>query len=216
MAHYPDGSDAICLFILFVTMKSTPEEADRALAPAQETRPAGTLHEWYCQEDSLENQCINQAKANPEGHRYCADNAYIHNDAAVLTVLKEAFTTLPHKKSFSLWFPMNPCSRRTLPDMALSMQSDHYFALYTVWEDEKDDERCQSWVANVMKAVERHSVGAYLGDADFQVRKTKYWTDDKARRLMELRRQWDPEGRVCGYLDKGDMSGSRGLDNAQG
>lgn len=214
ISHYPEGSDEIRLFILFVTMKDEASESEKALRAAQETRPAGCVEEWFCKEDSLEEQYKNQAGANPEKHRYCADNAYIQNDADVPTVLEEAFTTLPHKKSFALWFAMNPCSRRKLPDMALSMQSDHYFALYTVWEDAHDDPRCQAWVRNVMKGVERHSVGAYLGDSDFQVRKTKFWADDNARRLMEIRRKWDPQGRICGYLDEGDLSGTRGLDNA--
>lgn len=215
VAAYPEGIDEHCFFVLFVAMKSTPEEAEKALRPAQITRPTGAIQEWFCQVDSLENQYTNQANANPERHRYCAENAYIRNDADVPAVLEEAFTTLPHKKAFALWYAMYPCSRRKLPDMALSMQSDHYFALYTVWEEEKDDARCQTWVADVMKRVQRHGVGSYLGDADFQVRKTRYWADDNARRLMDIRRKWDPQGRICGYLDKGDQSGTRGLDNAK-
>lgn len=214
ISHYPDGGDEMRFFILFVTMKDSPEEAEAALRPAQQTRPVGTVAEWFSKEDSLEEQYDNQACANPEKHRYCCDNAYIKDDADIPAVLEEAFTTLPHPKSFTLWYAMNPCSRRKLPDMALSMQSDHYFALYTVWEDEQDDVRCRGWVKNVMEKVERHSVGAYLGDSDFQVRKTKFWADENARRLMEIRRKWDPQGRICGYLDKGDVSGTRGLDNA--
>ncbi|KAI9924762.1 hypothetical protein MW887_006618 [Aspergillus wentii] len=215
VAHYaPDNSEEMYFFILFVVMKDDPHEAENALRPAQQTRPPGCITEWFCQEDSLENQYVNQGKANPEMHRYCAENAYIQNEANVPDVLEEAFTTLPHQKAFALWYPMNPCSRRKLPDMALSMQSDHYFALYTVWEDEKDDVRCQTWVRETMKKVERHSVGSYLGDADFQVRKSRYWADDNARRLMAIRRKWDPEGRICGYLTLGDDSGTRGLDNA--
>lgn len=214
IAHYPDSDSEMVFFVLFVTMKNDPDEAEAALRSAQETRPAGTIDEWFCQEDSLEKQYINQAEKNPEKHRYCTDNAYIHNDADVPGVLEEAFTTLPHKKAFSLWYAMNPCSRRKLPDMALSMQSDHYFALYTVWEEESDDPRCLEWVRNVMKKVERHSVGAYLGDSDFQVRKSKYWSDENAVRLMEIRRSFDPQGRICGYLDQGDLSGTKGLDNA--
>ncbi|CAI7600614.1 unnamed protein product [Penicillium discolor] len=214
IAHYPDSDSEMVFFVLFVTMKNEPDEAEAALRSAQETRPVGTIEEWFCQEDSLEKQYINQAEKNPEKHRYCTDNAYIHDDADVPAVLEEAFTTLPHKKAFSLWYAMNPCSWRKLPDMALSMQSDHYFALYTVWEEERDDPRCQEWVRNVMKKVERHSVGAYLGDSDFQVRKTKYWSDENAMRLMEIRRSFDPHGRICGYLDQGDLSGTKGLDNA--
>ncbi|KAL4798791.1 FAD binding domain protein [Aspergillus venezuelensis] len=209
----PEDRDEICLFILLVTLKHTPEEAETALRQAQETRPDGTLDEWFCAEDSLSNQYISQANANPQGHRYCVDNAYLYNNADVPNILEEAFTELPTAKSFALWYGMNPCSRRALPDMALSMQSDHYFAVYTVWGDEGEDERCQSWVKDVMKEVERHSVGAYLGDSDFQVRQTRYWSRSNGERLKEVRKRWDPEGSICGYLDRGDRSGVNGLEN---
>ncbi|KAJ5222223.1 FAD-binding domain-containing protein [Penicillium citrinum] len=213
VSHYPEGEDEIKLFVLFVTMKDKSEEAERALRPAQESRPAGTSSEWFCQEDSLENQYNDQANANPEKHRYCADNAYIDNNADVPGVLEEAFTTLPHRKSFALWYAMNPCSRRQLPDMALSMQSDHYFALYTIWEEQSDDTRCREWVKNIMAKVEQQSVGAYLGDSDFQIRRTKFWAGQNAKRLMNIRRQRDPQGRICGYLDQQDESGVDGLEN---
>ncbi|KAL2844818.1 hypothetical protein BJY01DRAFT_263783 [Aspergillus pseudoustus] len=213
VAQYVDGREEPCLFILFVTLKHTVEEAQTALAPAHESRPEGTFHEWVCQEDSLANQYIAQAKANPDGHRYAVDNAYINNDADLPKVLEEAFTTLPHRKAFTLWYAMNPCSRRELSDMALSVQSDHYLALYAVWEDEKDDTRCQGWVKGVMQRVQRHSVGAYLGDSDFQERQTRYWSESNGAQLREIRRKWDPTGRICGYLDKGDVSGVKGLAN---
>lgn len=85
--------------------------------------------------------------------------------------------------------------------------------LHTVWEDEKDDGRCKDWVKDIMRGVVPFSKGAYLGDSDFQVRKTKFWTDEAADRLMKLRRKWDAKGIVSGYLDEGDISGTMGLDN---
>lgn len=213
VSHYPEGKDEIELFVLFVAMKDDPQEAEIALKPAQDTRPDGTSSEWFCEEDSLDNQYNKQAQANPENHRYCAENAFIDNNADVPAVVEEAFTTLPHRKAFTLWYAMNPCSQRKLPDMALSMQSDHYVALYTIWEDESDDVRCRSWVKNVMEKIERHAAGAYLGDSDFQVRRTKFWADENAKRLMDIRRKRDPEGRICGYLDQQDRSGVNGLAN---
>ena len=210
---YPPGIDELCIMVLLVTFKDTLESATQALRPAEDDHPPGALVEWFNKEDSLESQYCDQAAANPEGHRYCADNAYIINDADVSTVLQDAFCTLPSKKAFTLWYAMYPCSRRKLPDMALSMQTDHYFALYTIWEDAKDDDRCQAWVRNIMKGVERHSAGAYLGDSDFQIRRTKFWGDEQAKKLMTLRRTWDPAGRICGYLDVGDKSQLNGLEN---
>jgi FAD/FMN-containing dehydrogenase len=209
----PPGISSPCIIPLFVTFKNTIEEAEAALSLANKTRPEGPLVELVNQPTSLANEYCDQAAANPEGHRYCPENAYVKNDADVAAVLEEAFTTLPHPKAFSLWYSMAPVSRRKLPDMALSMQSDHYFALYTVWEDEDDDERCVKWVRDVMKDVERHSEGAYLGDSDFQVRRTKFWSDENAARLMRIRREQDPKGTICGYLDVNDASGVDGLAN---
>ncbi|KAK4539200.1 hypothetical protein LTR36_001158 [Oleoguttula mirabilis] len=213
VAQVLPGQSEHSICALFLSFSDTLEAGKQALAPANKTRPDGCIIQEIDQTTSLADQYINQAGANPESHRYCADNAYVTNDADVASVLEAAFTTLPHKKSFALYFAMNPCSRRQLPDMALSMQSDHYFALYTVWDDAADDDRCQAWVRETMKDVERHSVGAYLGDSDFQIRRTRFWADSNAKRLMELRRKWDPEGRICGYLDIEDVSGVDGLAN---
>ncbi|KAH8760911.1 FAD binding domain protein [Hyaloscypha finlandica] len=198
----------------FLTFQQTEEAALASLKHVNATHPPGAIMEAPNSPTSLLNEYCTQDLANPHGHRYIAENAYIKDDADVTEVLRRAMTTLPEgSKSFTLWFSMYPCSRRELPDMALSMQSDHYMALYTVWEKEEDDERCRNWVTDVMREVERESVGAYLGDSDFQVRKTRFWAVEQGRRLMEVRRKWDPEGRVCGYLDEGDRSGVEGLEN---
>lgn len=211
----PPGIDEPCIVASAVTFQSSLEAAIAALEPFNSTHPAGAIVEVVSAPTSIAEQYVEQNDANPLNHRYCAENAYVSNDADVAAVLEKAFTTLPHRKSFALWFSMAPGSRRNMPDMAMSMQSDHYFALYTVWESESDDERCRNWVRDIMKDVAPSSVGAYLGDSDFQQRRTKFWTDDKAERLMMLRRKWDPKGVVCGYLDAGDRSQTEGLDNKE-
>jgi hypothetical protein len=205
--------DEICIMILFTTFKNSEGDARNALQEAEKNFPSEPLVHWFAKETSLDSEYNDQAAANPSGHRYIAENAYINNDADVPTVLEKVFTTLPTKKTFALWYAMNPTSRRKLPPMALSMQTDHYLAIYTIWEDEMDDKWCRSWVNDNMKEVERHSQGAYLGDSDFQVRRTRFWGDEEGKKLMEVRRKWDPEGRICGYLDEGDKSGVNGLSN---
>lgn len=210
----PAGMKDAVMLAHFVTFQNSEEAAAASLKHINDSHPPGTIMEAMCEPTSIAKEYIDQALANPKDHRYTCDNAYIDNNADVTEVLRDAFTTLPEgTKAFTLWFAMNPCSQRKLPDMALSMQSDHYLALYTLWEDRADDARCQSWVRNVMAGVEKHSVGAYLGDSDFQVRRTKFWEDPNAKRLMELRRNWDPNGTICGYLDEGDKSGVKGLQN---
>jgi hypothetical protein len=97
--------------------------------------------------------------------------------------------------------------------MALSMQSDHYVSVYATWKDEKDDQANLGWVADVMREMEKSEAGSYLGDADFQTRRTKFWSDECGKRLMDIRRKWDSHGTICGYLDQGDRSGVQGLRN---
>ncbi|KAI9732770.1 MAG: hypothetical protein M1834_003708 [Cirrosporium novae-zelandiae] len=213
VGNYPPGMDEPYIMVLFVTFKDSERDAKQALQPAEDNHPPNPAVQWFFKETSLPQEYDDQGRANPNEHRYVTENAYINNDADVPEVLRKAFTTLPTKQSFALWYAMNPCSRRKLPDMALSVQSDHYFAFYGVWKDQADDNRCQTWTKETMKEIERHSVGAYLGDSDFQVRKTRYWGKEQGKKLMELRRKWDPEGRICGYLDEGDRSRQRGLAN---
>ncbi|KAK4234685.1 hypothetical protein C8A03DRAFT_37521 [Achaetomium macrosporum] len=218
VASYPAGLSDVHVMVLLVTFKNSAEEALAALQPAEDTAPPGCVQRWFCRETSLAKEYDDQHAANPMSYRYCTDNCYVKNDADVVSVLEDAFTSLPSRKSFSLWYSMAPGSRRsveagTMQDMALSMQTDHYFATYSIWEDEADDAKCRDWVANIFKRVERHSEGSYLGDADFQVRRTRFWQDEQGKKLMRIRKEWDPHGRIAGYLDVGDKSGAEGLEN---
>ncbi|TEA21066.1 6-hydroxy-D-nicotine oxidase [Colletotrichum sidae] len=229
----PPGASSPQVMANFLSFAPNPE----ALIPLHSTHPPRPLAAVFANPTSLPQQYVDQDAANPPSHRYISENAYVSNSADVPSVLKRAFTTLPTPQSFALYFSMNPCSRRPqpapghsqvnggggdnnreedlkpMPDMALSMQSDHYFALYTVYPDAEDDDRCQGWVSDVMADVERHSVGSYLGDADFRHRKTRFWGEEQGKKLMKIRREWDPKGRICGYLDTDDKSGTEGLEN---
>ncbi|KAM0433838.1 hypothetical protein ACHAQK_009060 [Fusarium lateritium] len=196
--HMP-GRQGEHIMILFVTFTNSQEEARAALQPAEDSAPLGHVISWFCQPTSLAEQYDDQHSANPDSHRYAVDNCYVRNDADVVSLLKESFTSLPSEKSFSLWYSMAPGSRRsvetnTMEDMALSMQTDHYFAAYVIWEDQNDDQKSQSWLSKVFDKLERESEGAYLGDSDFQKRLTRFWGEDQGKRLMDIRKKWDPQG----------------------
>jgi hypothetical protein len=161
----------------------------------------------------LEQEYSHQKQANPAGHRYHCDNAFINNDADIPSVLEKALTTSPSKETYAFWTPMSPWSQRDIADMAVSLRTDHYLALYTICKDEEDDIKCRNWADDVIKDVKKYFAGSYTGDIDFQVRTTRFWSEENGKRLMEIRRKWDPTGIICGYLDTGDKSGVDGLDN---
>lgn len=213
VSSYPPGSDELCIIILFLAFKTTEAEARAVLKQAEDSFPGEPVANWFCQETSLAKEYTNQAHANPSGHRYHCENAFIENDADVCQILERALTSLPSKETYAFWYPMHPWSRKELPDMALSLRTDHYVALYSIWKNKEDDVRCETWSKDIMKDVKKHSAGSYIGDIDLQVRTTKFWGDEQGRRLMEIRRKWDPQGIICGYLDAEDKSGVDGLEN---
>ncbi|CAM1505687.1 Fc.00g113240.m01.CDS01 [Cosmosporella sp. VM-42] len=203
VAIYPPDSPSVHILANFLVFKPSHSQAMNALEAIHSSRPSGAVMETFAEESSLPLQYCAQDKANPPGWRYNSDNAYIANDADVAAILEPAFVHLPTRESFALYFAMYPTSRRPLPSMALSMQSDHYFALYGVWKSPQDDSRMRTWLQDTMEKVEKHSVGSYLGDADFQVRGSRFWGQEEGKRLKEVRTKWDPEGRICGFLDEG-------------
>lgn len=192
--------DEPCITIALVAFGDKEDAIQGVLQRIDESHPPGTVAHSFCEETSLHQEFENKANAYPKGYRYCVDNVFLKNDADIAAVLESAFTTLPTKKSLTLWSSMIPCSQRELPDMALSMQSDHYFVLYGVGEHESDDLRCQTWVDDIMAEVGRYSIGAYLGEFDFQTRRSKLWGDKQVKKLMDVKQERDPEARICGFL----------------
>lgn len=176
------------------------------LQSAEDSRPDGALSASVCQETSIQREYDNKARAYPVGQRYKVDNVLLRNDADIVSLLEPSFTTLPTRQSLSLWSSMRPRSNRPLSGMALSMQSDHYFAVYAIWENEADDARYGTWLSDVMEQLGPHSVGSYLGEYDFQARPSKCWGTKEYQKLMEIKRKWDPDNRICGCLGLEDPS----------
>jgi hypothetical protein len=133
------------------------------------------------------------------GFRYASDNIWTNAGAdEVVPALRDAFATLPTEKSFSFWYGMAPL--RQLPDIALSLQTDIYFAIYVSWEDDADDDACREWLANQMRRMESISEGLYLGDSDLTARPSKFLSDSHWERLEKLRAHYDPDGLFLPYL----------------
>jgi FAD/FMN-containing dehydrogenase len=199
-ATIPDLGDSHVILVHGLTLSESEEQAQSALAPF-ESCPAldeALLHVAGVT-TSFETEYIDQYQANPSGHRYIVDNAWINQTHEVAVAgLRRAFTELPTPKSFSLWFSMDPL--RELPDMAFSLQAPVYFACYLVHEDERDDERSREWLDVTMGEIEKIAEGCYLGDSDFSRRPARFMSDEAWRRFCAIREEYDPTGRFVGYL----------------
>jgi len=137
--------------------------------------------------------------ANPEGHRYRVDNAWLSGSPEqVVPALRRTFTELPSPKSFSIWFSMAPL--RDLPDMAFSVQSEIYTATYVVYEDAAEDAAHAAWLAERMAELQPVTAGQYLGDSDLACRELRVLGDAQFARLQEIRATRDPHRLFTGYL----------------
>jgi hypothetical protein len=83
--------------------------------------------------------------------------------------------------------------------MALSVQSDIYFATYVVCEEPSQDTRCRTWVDDTMRRLGPHSAGCYLGDSDFTVRTDRFMSDAAWDRYRQIRADRDPGRLFAGY-----------------
>lgn len=192
-------SDNIYL-IHVLAFKDSVEESREILKPWHTNVPAGYVMSRCNYKTELMEEYELQKTANPEGHRYMADNGYLAGtNEEVMEAMRPSMTAVPNGKTFILHYRMGPM-KQPLSDMALSLQSDHYYAIYCVWEKSEDDARFQGWVSRVMKDIEKHSIGQYLGDSDHQHRKSSFVSDHAWNRLQQIRKKYDPEARMSSYL----------------
>ncbi|MFJ4787271.1 FAD-binding oxidoreductase [Streptomyces sp. NPDC088794] len=206
LTQTPPDRDEPVLLVTGVSMTDTPEQAAEALAPLHANPYADrALFRVEAQPTILAEQLAGQRTANPEGHRYLVDNAWLTGPAEeVVPAIRKAFTEHPTRQTFTIWFSMAPL--RELPDMAFSLQSEIYCATYVVHDEPERDGELRAWLDDAMTAMRPVTVGQYLGDSDFTVRQLRFMGDEQWRRLRKIQAVRDPEGLFAGYLSAGAVT----------
>jgi hypothetical protein len=192
--------------VMATVFASTEEEALSKLKPLIESHPPGTVSAVDFEDTSLQAQYDFGETVFVPGKRHLADNLYIGQQQNLVEVCRKAFTQLPAKGASAYLEPMNPVSRKPLKDMALSLHTDHYVAMYASYDSASEDAFHQSWLREYMLELEPYSVVSYFGDSDFQAHSTKYWSDEACIRLAAIRKKWDPSRKICGYFTGNDDS----------
>ncbi|MFD3926099.1 FAD-binding oxidoreductase [Streptomyces sp. NPDC058614] len=206
LTQTPPGHEGPVLLVTGVSMTDSPEQAAEALAPLHANPYADrALFRIEAEPTTLAEQIRNQRLANPEGHRYLVDNAWLTGPAdEVVPAIRKAFTEQPTRQTFTIWFSMAPL--RQLPDMAFSLQSEIYCATYVIHDDPARDAELRAWLDDAMARMRPVTAGQYLGDSDFTVRQLKFMGDAQWRRLQEIRAVRDPKGLFAGYLSAGAVT----------
>ena len=187
------------LIVYGLAFADTLEQAEASLAPLLSCPVLDrALSRQICVPTTMQQEYEEQLRQNPAGARYAADNHWIKaTPEEALPLLKPCFQTLPTTRSFALWYSMAPLL--PLSDMALSLQTEIYLALYVIWDDAADDARCRRWLHDRMKDTESISEGYYLGDSDIPTRSSRFMAEPNFLRLEQLRKIYDPDGRICSY-----------------
>ena len=197
------GFDGTVVVVDGLSFADTPQAGARALA-VLEACPVldQAIARVVAAPEQLENLTAEQERANPEDHFYVVDNAYLTGERdEIVRRLAPAFTSLPTPKAFTIWFDMGRAPARGLPDMALSLQTDLYFAAYLVAENAGQVQDCLDWIDARADELEPVKAGIYLGDSDLTRRPAPFMSHDALIRLDEVRRTYDPAGLFCGYLE---------------
>jgi FAD/FMN-containing dehydrogenase len=195
-----EGTNIPVVIVHALTFNDDEMEAYEALKPFES---CPFLEKAYVRRTnyhtSLAEQIQLQLEANPEKYRWVVNNAWLEGDSEqVSTLIAPAFTHLPDPKAFALWYSMAPL--RKLPDMAFSMQTEIYFAVYALWEDAKHDEPNKNWLKSMMQRIQPITAGQYLGDSDFTVHQRKFISNENWEKLEAIRAQRDPQRRFHTYL----------------
>ncbi|KAF4546894.1 FAD-binding domain-containing protein 5 [Elsinoe fawcettii] len=206
-----DADKGYNILMVFVGRGSVEHEVNNSMAVLA-SAPSGSVVPYGIRSSSTMDDYGLTDHFMPPQRRWVADTVYLHNEVNMKEYCREIFTSLP-VDGIAFWEPMSPISREPLKDMALSLHSDNYVALYAAYHHSADDTKYEKWISEAMDVLKSEHVGAYMGDKDFQRHTTQFWDEVAGRRLMMVRETWDPAGRICGYLVRADASGTGGLDN---
>ncbi|KAH8660275.1 hypothetical protein BX600DRAFT_438490 [Xylariales sp. PMI_506] len=204
----PEHSPVPAFALIAFSFKKDKKEAEQFAQALYAGRPEGAVVERIFEHSSVIAASEFLDATVPPGCRCCDDTAWLSDEADVAHLIRKSLETLPSRYSSIIYMP------RPVPDIektAFSITSHHFFQLTASWKEVKEDEKCIEWVHKTYESLGPLEISSAVNGADYQVREYKFWSPENAAKIMELRRKWDPQGRICGYLDAGDKSGIQGL-----
>lgn len=137
----------------------------------------------------------------PDGHRYAVDNMWTHATIdELMPGLHKIAATMPPPPSHMLWLNWRPPATR--PDMAFSLEDDTYIALYGGWKHAHDDARYASFAEERMKELQHLASGCQLADENLGRRPARFVSDEKLRRLDQIRAVRDPQNRFHPWMGR--------------
>ena len=141
----------------------------------------------------------------PPRVRWCADNMWVNAPVSdLLPGLNEIADSMPPAPSHSLWLNWQPPASR--PDMAFSLETNHYLALYGEWTHAQNDERYENWATKQIQKIQRYGAGIQLADENLGRRPARFMADTNLERLDILRERYDPTKLFRDWMGRHDRN----------
>jgi len=138
----------------------------------------------------------------PERHHFLADTLWTDSSLGeVLASARDRFLEAPSTKSLLVAVPSTG-ARAPLPDGAYSMNGEALLLSYAIWDDESYAANAR-WHRATVAALDRFAIGHYVGESDIVAdprRVERCYSPAAWKRLHELRRKYDPEGRFAAHF----------------
>ena len=198
-----EGSDEPAALVMGPVLSDSAEAASEHLAILEScpVRDRALVSEVN-QPTTVDELLAGSDEFYPFGSRYAVDNMWTEAPIdELLPGMRRIASTLPASPSHVMWLLWGPPQSR--PDMSFSLEANVYVGLYAIWDDETDDARHESWVADRMRAMEPLAAGIQLADENLGVRPFRFMADDNLRRLEELRGRRDPNGLFHSFMGAG-------------
>jgi FAD/FMN-containing dehydrogenase len=190
-----------------VAFGMTKEESEAALAPLESgTMVRKALAKKVNDPSSFEALSIQAGQSWPEHHRnLCENQCSKAKPSDMFMALRDKIVAAPSPKSVIV-FCQSTGPRNLIepnPDFALSMDGSSYGGSWAIWEKAEDDAANIQWQDEVCAIMKPFTNQHYIGETDIVQEPSRVrasYSDQKWKRLEEIRAKYDPQGIFFGFL----------------
>ncbi|KAG2413120.1 hypothetical protein HFD88_010679 [Aspergillus terreus] len=180
-------------------LAETPEEAKRALDILHNIPVMSkSIKSYPFMECTIQEMFDKYEQLAVKGGRYEVNGVWVNAPMETLLPrihsIVNVLPPLPSHVYLSWWLPHQP-----RPDMAFSMEARYYISINIIHEDPSRDARYAKLPVDILGSSQDYVQGTSLADENLANDPGKFMSLHNYRRLEELRRKHDPEGRFYGY-----------------
>ena len=132
---------------------------------------------------------------------YLVENTFFKEEEKdeVFYKLQCAFTTR-HRNSIAIYRPL-VCQSRSPGPVPLFIDGDHYFAMYSGWQNSQDQNMVKHWINSTMMPIRGITrQGMYLGDTCFQKAGYRFWSEIMWPELHTTLKWRDPDSMFWWFI----------------